>query len=68
MDDIEEWVNDRLRELFIPYLAKFPTKLKQAQADIIELKRQPVSSMFDPSYVEIDEKKDLVDLMGISLK
>lgn len=39
MDDIEEWMNNRLKELSIPNIARFTTKLKQAHADIVELKR-----------------------------
>lgn len=52
----------------ISNLAKFTTELKQALTDIVELKRQPISSMFDRSFKELHEEEELVNLMGRLLK
>lgn len=68
INDMEEWANNRLRELSIPNLLRFTTELKQAQTAIVELKRQRVSSIFDLTFMEINKDEDLVDLMVKILK
>lgn len=49
-------------------LAQFMAELRQAQADIAELKIQPHQLAFDPSLIISDEDEDILDLIGMPLK
>lgn len=68
MDDIEECVNNRLRKLLVPDFARFIAKFKQTPRSIIEVKKQPLLSEFDPALVVSDKEEDIVDLMGRPFK
>lgn len=68
MDDMEEYVNDRMRKLSYPDIASFTTTLKQSQTDIAEFKRQPISSIFDQTFVEIKKEENFMDLIVSPLK
>lgn len=68
MDDMEERVNNRLRELSILDFAIFMADFKQAHTDFDKLKKQPQPSVFDPALVVRDEKEGLIDLMGRPVK
>lgn len=61
-------MNNRLRELSVLDLARFTGKLKQAQADITELKKQSVPGVCNLIFMEVDEKDNIVDLMGQPLE
>lgn len=68
MDNMEEHINNRLRELLILDLARIINDLKQEHTDIVEFKIQLVTSMFDPAFVEINGEEYLVDLIGKLMK
>lgn len=68
MDDMEERVNNWLQKLSIPDFAKFVVEFKQAQADIADLKEQPLSTVFDLALVISDKEEGLINLMGRKLK
>lgn len=36
-------------------LARFTIELEKAWVDIVEFKRQPISSVYDLTFIEIDE-------------
>lgn len=57
-------MNNRLHDLSVLDLARFTTELKQAQINIVKLKKLPISGIFDLRFVKIDDKNDIVYLMG----
>ncbi|MCE5166625.1 hypothetical protein HAX54_022810 [Datura stramonium] len=69
MDDMEENVNDKLKDLTVPELERVAVELKKAQNDILKLqqKQQPLEF----SLANYEESKDdalFIDLLGEHLK
>lgn len=67
MDDMEERVNNRLRELSVTSLSQFTYELKQAHIGIAELKRKPIPNIFYLRIVEVEED-DIINLIDQPLK
>lgn len=56
-------MNNRLRELSIPYLANFTGELKQDQDGIGNLRWNPIRVTCSPRIVELGDDDDIVDLI-----
>ncbi|MCD7453262.1 hypothetical protein HAX54_020340 [Datura stramonium] len=65
IDDIEAQVNDRLKDLTMPDLAKFVAELKKAQDDILMLQQEQQPQEFSISiFEELEEDVPFIDLLG----
>ncbi|MCD9646102.1 hypothetical protein HAX54_035629 [Datura stramonium] len=61
VDDMEAWVNDRLKELTMPDLARFVAELKKAPDDILKLQKDRYTQEF--SIPEFRKSKEDVPLL-----
>ncbi|MCD9560506.1 hypothetical protein HAX54_019201 [Datura stramonium] len=65
MDDMEVRVNDRLKDLTVPELARVADERKKAQNDILKLQQEKQPPEFSiAEFEELEDDAPFIDLLG----
>lgn len=62
------WTNKLLKEMIIPYLAKFKIELEKAWADIVALQNRSPMAFSILDIEKLEKEESLIDLISRPLK